>query len=61
MDKANYYSSVIYKSGLEIVNLSMYIASYNMVDIEYAESFQRHRILWTSRFPKHTGLVSNEN
>lgn len=45
MDKANYYSSVIYKSGLEIVNLPMYIASYNMIDIEYAESFQRHQLL----------------
>lgn len=61
MDKANYYSSMIHKPGLKIVSLPMYIASYNMIDIEYAESFQRHRLLYISGFPKYTGLVSNEN
>ena len=39
MDKANYYSSVIHKPGLKLVNLPMYIASYTMIDMEYAESF----------------------
>lgn len=42
MDKANYYSSMIHKPGLKIVNLPMYIASCNTVDTEYAESLQRH-------------------
>lgn len=39
MDKVNYYSLMIYKIGLKIVNLFMYIVSYNMIDIEYVEFF----------------------
>ena len=36
MDKANFYSSMICKPGLKVVNLPMYIASYTMIDMEYA-------------------------
>lgn len=32
MDKTNYYSSMIHKPGLKIVNLPMCIASYNTID-----------------------------
>lgn len=32
MDKENYYSSMIYKTGLKVVNLPMHIASYTMID-----------------------------
>ena len=35
MDKANFYSSMICKLGLKVVNLPMYIASYTMIDMEY--------------------------
>ena len=39
MGKANFYSSMICKPGLKVVSLPMYIASYTMIDMEYAESF----------------------
>lgn len=39
MGKANFYSSMIHKPVLKVVNLPMYIASYTMIDMEYAESF----------------------
>lgn len=39
MGKANFYSSMIRKPGLKVVSLPMYIASYTMIDMEYAESF----------------------
>lgn len=45
MDKTNYYSSMIHKPGLKIVNLPMCIASYNTIDIKYAGSSQRHWLL----------------
>lgn len=42
MNKANYYSSMIHKPGLKIVNLPRYIVNYNTIDTNYAESSERH-------------------
>lgn len=42
MDKTNYYSLMIHKPGLKIVSLPMCIASYNTINIKYAESSHRH-------------------
>lgn len=57
MNKANYYSSMIHKPGLKIVNLPKYLANYNTI----LNMLNVYKGIETSRFPKYTGLVSSEN
>lgn len=57
MNKANYYSSMIHKPGLKIVNLPKYLANYNTI----LNMLNVYKGIETSRFQKYTGLVSSEN